>query len=165
MSPSRSRKPVARLRPRSEVFVAVAVAAGIVLGTLLLIWLLRPGTAGDDSTGGLMTRQSRVWLLVVLAVAAAAALVAWLLRGRRRPKKLAARVSVPVALVAVAAGAVVAGIFWPGGLVHHWPPQPNFDTQTPETTPPPVTSPPATTRPSATTVGSTVKTTSTTGGQ
>ena len=46
MSPTRSRKPVARVRPRSELVVAIAVAVGIVVATLFLVWALRPGEPG-----------------------------------------------------------------------------------------------------------------------
>ena len=53
MSPSRTRKPQVRARPRAEVITAVAAAVGIVGGTVLIIWLMRPGdrpllAGGDD---------------------------------------------------------------------------------------------------------------------
>ena len=63
MSPPR-RKQTARIRPRSEVVVAVLVGVGIVVGTVLLIWLLRPKSAdGTPGTGGLFTRQPRFIIL------------------------------------------------------------------------------------------------------
>lgn len=139
------------MRPRSEVITAVVVGVGIVLGTILLIWLMRPGTANDDSTGGLMTRQPRVWLLLASTLAALVAAAAWLIRGKRRPRRGNRRTWVAATSVAIVAGAIVLGILWPGGLIHHWPPQPKLDqTQTPNTTPP-ITTPFTTARPSVTT--------------
>src|SRR5205085_9877496 len=96
MSPSRNRKPVGRARPRSEVLTAVAVAAGIVVGTLALIWLLRPSQTGPTGggTGGLLSRQPRVGLLLAATAAALAGGIWWMRRGRRRPKRLSPRAGV-----------------------------------------------------------------------
>jgi len=150
MSPSRTRKPTVRARPRSEVLVAVAAAVGIVAGTALLIWLMRPGEPGVPGGGGLLSRQSRVTLLVVLSVGALAIAIWWVLNGRRRPRRLSQRAAVTITAVVLIASSVLAGILWPGGLVRHWPKQAK-EIETPATTPV-VTAPPATskTKPPAT---------------
>jgi len=155
MTPSR-RKQVARVRPRSEVVAAVAVGVGIVGGTILLIWLMRPkGTAATPGTGGLFTRQPRVVLLVLLGVIVLLSLGAWLVRGRRRPRKLRTRTALTTATIVVVAATVVGGIFWPGGLIRHWPPQPKPVTS--DTTP--VTDPPTAPLPTVTAKGSSGSTT------
>jgi hypothetical protein len=139
MSPSsiRNRKPVAKLRESREVVTAVLVGVGIVLATLVLIWLLRPGKRGVPGTGGLMVRQPRASLLVVLAAGALVWMVLWLLRGYRRPRRWPPARTIPVGVVLVVAGAVVAGILWPGGLVRHWPGRPDLsDIESPDTTVP-----------------------------
>lgn len=135
MSPSRTRKPVAHGRPRSEVIVAVAVSTGIVVATVLLIWLLRPGTSGVDGTGGVMTRQPRASLLIVLAVLVAIGVVVWLIRGQRRPTRVQSRVTIPIAVTVIVIGSIVIGVVWPGGLVRHYasapkPPKPAKTTTT-----------------------------------
>src|SRR3954466_5256462 len=111
MSPSRTRKPTVRARPRSEVLVAVAAAVGIVAGTALLIWLMRPGEPGVPGGGGLLSRpsrgalpgglsrQSRVTRLVVLSVGALAIAIWWVLNGRRRPRRLSQRAAVTITAV------------------------------------------------------------------
>jgi hypothetical protein len=140
MSPSsstRNRKPVAKLRETREVVTAVLVGVGIVLATLVLIWLLRPGKRGVPGTGGLMVRQPRASLLVVLAAGALVWMVLWLLRGYRRPRRWPPARTIPVGVVLVVAGAVAAGILWPGGLVRHWPGRPDLsDIESPDTTVP-----------------------------
>src|SRR2546430_17390618 len=87
MSPSRTRQQFVPSRPRSEVITAVAVGAGIVIGTALLIWLMRPGKVGVPGGGGLLSRQPRMTLLVLLSVAALGAVVYWVRRRRRRPQR------------------------------------------------------------------------------
>ena len=63
--PSRTRKPVIHTRPRSELLVAISIGVAIVLGVVLLIWWLRPGTPGGVGGGGLFNRQPRIsWLTV-----------------------------------------------------------------------------------------------------
>jgi hypothetical protein len=159
MTPSR-RKQTARVRPRSEVVVAVLVGVGIVAATVLLIWLMRPKSPdGTPGTGGLFTRQPRFILLLVLAVIVTATVILYLQRGRRRPKKMKAGTSIAIATVVVVAAAVLAGIFWPGGLVRHWPPQPKA-SPTPDTTPatPEPTTPPTTAAKSNTTQPATATT-------
>jgi hypothetical protein len=145
MSPSRTRKPVARARPRSEVITAVAAAVGIAAGTTLLVWLMRPGQPGEPGGGGLLSRQSRATLLVVLTAGALAGAIWWVLRGRRRPRRLSPRVAVSTTALVVVGGAVTAAILWPGGLVRHWPRQAK-QIETPQSTPV-ATAPPAPSKP------------------
>jgi hypothetical protein len=137
MTPSRTRKPVTSTRPTSEVVLAALAAAGVVLGTALLVWLLRPGPPGSFGTGGLAARQPRAALLVALTIAAVGLTVWWILRRRR-----AGRVSNRAALIGTVAvmlvGAVVAGFVWPGGLLRKYETfeVPDF-TETPDITEPP----------------------------
>jgi hypothetical protein len=133
MSPSKSRQQFIPSRPRAEVFTAVAVGAAIVLGTALLVWLIRPGTPGVPGGGGLLNRQPRVTILVLLIAALVGGVVAFV-RSRRRPTRLGARGSIAVGSAAVVVLGVVGGIFWPGGVVRHWPTRPKITT--------PVTNPP-----------------------
>ena len=148
MSPSRTRKPVASLgRPRSEIYVAIAVSAGIVLATLLLIWLMRPGNA-RAGTGGLFNRQPRVTLFVIVVVAIVALGIWWVRRGRHRPRRMNQRVATIGVIVIIAIGAIVAGILWPGGLIKHYAPVPKVTPETTPTTVPAVT--PTTVAPNST---------------
>ncbi len=119
MSPARSkRQPVPHRHSRSDIVKAVAVGAGIVAATSLLVWLLRPGPAGIPATGGIMNRQPRASWLVFMAIALSA-FAAWfiLLRGRRTRAR--AKVLLPVSLGVVLVAAVAGGIMWPGGLLRH----------------------------------------------
>jgi hypothetical protein len=109
------------VRPRRERLTAVAGALAVVLGTALAIWLLRPGPASrfDGGGGGLAHRQPRATWLVVLTIAAGLAFAWWAWHGRhrfraRRPQLLAAGLAVILVL------AVVAGVLWPGGLLHRY---------------------------------------------
>jgi hypothetical protein len=145
MSPSRTRQQFVPSRPRSEIIAAVAVGVGIAGGTVLLIWLMRPGGTGVAGGGGLFNRQPRMTMLIVLTAAALGGLVLWVRRGRR-PKRLGERGSIVVGSLVVIAVAVVAGIFWPGGVVRHWPKAPALTN--PPATNPPATNPPATNPPS-----------------
>jgi len=136
MSPTRTRKPVVRGRSRSDIVVAVAVGLAIVLGTVLLIWLLRPGSAGQPGSGGLFTRQPRATLFVVITVALLGGAIWWVLHHRIR--RVSRRVAIVLSCVVVLGGAVVVAIVWPGGVVHHWESQPNVPvspTPTAPTTP------------------------------
>ena len=132
MSPSKSRQQFIPSRPRSELFTAIGVSAGIVIGTALIIWLIRPGTAGVPGSGGLFSRQPRMTVLVLLIAGLVAGVVAFVAR-RRRPGRLGTRGSIAVGSATVVVLGVVAGIFWPGGVVRHWPKQPKVTT--PATTP------------------------------
>jgi hypothetical protein len=119
MSPARSkRQPVPHRRSRADVVRAVAVGAGIVLATSILIWLLRPGPAGIPGTGGLMNRQPRSSWLVGTAIGVAALGIWWILRGSRRAKGHE-KLLIPITVGVVLLVAVIAGILWPGGLLRH----------------------------------------------
>jgi hypothetical protein len=134
MSPSRTRRQFVPSRPRSEVVTAVVVAAGIVVGTALLIWLIRPGKVGVPGGGGLLSRQPRMTLLVLLTAAALGVVALWVRRGRRLPKRLGERGTFIVGSAVVIVLAIVGGIFWPEGIVRHWPKQPKIP-DTPATNP------------------------------
>jgi len=84
MSPSRTRRPVHRHRSRRELWQAIGGAVAVVLGTALLVWLLRPGTAGVEGTGGLASRQPRASWLVALTLAAGIAFCWYVWRHPRR---------------------------------------------------------------------------------
>jgi hypothetical protein len=140
MSPTKTRKAPARIgHTRRDVVIATLVAVGIVVGTILLIWLLRPpGTT--PGTGGLFARQPRATLLVVVTAIVIGVVLFSVIRGRRfqgRNKPLLGSTATIVVVIA----AVVAGIFWPDGLIRHWPKQPKIvntpatDTTVPGTTP------------------------------
>lgn len=133
MSPSKTRPQFIPARPRSEVLAAVGVGATIVLGTALLIWLIRPGTAGIPGGGGLFNRQSRMTILVLLTVAALAIVVSFFAR-RRHPGRFGTRASIATGSVAVLVLAIVGGIFWPGGVMRHYISQQKIPT-TPVTSP------------------------------
>jgi hypothetical protein len=149
MSPSKSRAQFVPARPRSEVVAAVVVAAAIVFGTILLIWLLRPGTPGVPGGGGLLTRQPRMTILVVATAIALAAVVYRVLRHHRRTARLSERGALLLGSGVVLVLAVVGGILWPDGVIRHWPKRPTL-ADTPPTATAPVS---ATTAPkTATTV-------------
>ncbi len=155
MSRSKSRQPFVPARPRAEVYTAVAVGASIVVGTILLIWLMRPGTRGVPGGGGLLNRQPRMVILALLGAAVATALSLAFVRSRRRPH-LGSREAIALGTGIAVVLAVVGGIFWPGGVIRHWPKQPTL-ANTPATTPSSVPS-----RATTSTTGTTVKTPSTT---
>jgi hypothetical protein len=134
MSPSQRRKQFVPARPRAEVFTAVAVGAGIVLGTALLIWLLRPGSPGVPGEGGLLSRQPRMTILLLLTAAAITGVVVFVLRRRHQPK-IGEKGSIGLGVGLVIVLAVVAGIFWPGGVVRHWPKRPKAPVTNPTSIP------------------------------
>jgi len=169
MSPSRSRAHFVPARPRSEVIAAVVVGVSIVVGTALLIWLLRPGTPGVPGGGGLFSRQPRMTILVIVTVAALAAVGYRVLRGRRRSARLGERGAILVGSGVVLAVAIAAAIFWPGGVGRHWPKRPKLaDTPTTNSIPVSASTVPASTvpasattaaKPATTAAGSTTPTT------
>jgi hypothetical protein len=166
MSPStRTRKPTVRGHERSEIVTAVLVGTGIVFAVLLLIWLLRPADPSKLGSGGLFTRQPRATLWIVLGIGALAWGLWWVRKGHRRPKRLDNRRGMVIVTVVVIIAVVLAGIFWPGGLVRHWPKQPKPITETTTTTVPvaPTSAPGSTTKGSTT--PATAATTPTTGGK
>jgi hypothetical protein len=164
MSPTKPkrRKQTARLRPRSEVVVAVVAAVSIVVATLLLIWALRPATPGVPGTGGIITRQPRFFVWLVVCGSVIAGVIMWLLRGRRRPRRWPPKVTIPVAVGILVLGSILAGIFWPGGLIKDYPSRPavpdieDLETSVPVDPNPTVGSTPdGSTTPGSTTPGST----------
>jgi hypothetical protein len=137
MSPSAprpQRQQFVRARPRSEVVIAVVVSAGIVLGTALLVWLMRPGTVGVPGGGGILNRQPRMTILVLLAAAAIGGVVLYVVRRRHAPR-FGTRGSIAIGSAVTIVAAVVAGIFWPGGVIRHWPPQFKLPDVTPTSVP------------------------------
>jgi hypothetical protein len=136
------------------VYIAVAVAAGIVLGTALLIWLMRPGTTGVAGTGGLFTRQPRLtWLVIVTLLAIGG--VIWYVLSRHKRWRFGEWGTIAIASGLVVVAAVIIGFIWPGGIVKHY-------TSIPNTTPPPATTPttnatPTTTSPPTTAAPPTTK--------
>jgi hypothetical protein len=157
MSPSRTRRPVHRRRTRRELGQAIGGAVAVVLGTALIVWLLRPGTAGVEGTGGLASRQPRASWLVALTLAAGIAFCWYVWRHPRRwhGRFVAVLTGGCFAILLIA---VVAGIVWPGGLLRHPEPVPTVDTgELPPTSLPPELSP--TTVPGETTAPSSTETT------
>jgi hypothetical protein len=155
MSPSRSRGQYVPVRPRSEVYVAVATGAGIVVGTALLIWLMRPGTSKVAGSGGLFNRQPRMTVLVLVTLLAIGGVV-WYVLTRRKEWRFGQWGTITIASGVIVVIAVVVGVIWPGGIVKHYTstgvhvPVPNSPTTAPpsvQTTPTPTTAPTPTTKP------------------
>jgi UDP-N-acetylmuramyl pentapeptide phosphotransferase/UDP-N-acetylglucosamine-1-phosphate transferase len=154
MSSTRTRrKVVPRRHTRREVLTAIGGALAVVLGTILLIWLLRPGPSGVEGTGGLASRQPRAAWLVALTLAAVVAFTWWALR-RQESWRGKLIIVLVVGWVILGLGAVLAGILWPGGLLRHTEPVPDVADLTPTTLPPGLqtTIPEQTTLPGQTTV-------------
>jgi hypothetical protein len=97
---------------------AVCGAAAVVIGTLLLIWLMRPGNAVTPGSGGLIHRQPRVSWLVFFALVALISAIVWITRSRRFREH--PRVPVAIASVVVILLAIVAGLAWPSGIERHY---------------------------------------------
>ena len=156
MSPARTRKAVVHTRDRSEVVVAAVAGVGIVLATILLIWLMRPGPPAAPGGGGLFNRQPRITWLMLLSIGAGIAGPFWVLRGRHRPRRVSGLVAVILVWVAVALGATLVAIFWPDGILRHYIslPKPLKQNETPTTTPTPTTQVTGTTKATPTTKGS-----------
>ncbi len=146
MSPAKTpkqKKPVGLGRDRSEIVIAVLVGVAIMLVTVILVWALRPGSPGSRGEGGIMTRQPRVFLCLVVFGALLAWAIYWVMN--RHFERVSRNTAVAIAAVIVIAAAVIAAFFWPGGFLRSYP---SFDI--PDS--PPVTD---TTTPGSTTVGST----------
>jgi hypothetical protein len=160
MSAARGRGQFVASRPRAEVFTAVAVGTTIVLGTLLLIWLIRPGPVGVPGKGGLLSRQPRMTLLILLTIVAVSSWGAYIYRRHKEPP-LGRNRACAVGAVVIVVLAVIAGVFWPGGVIRHWPKQPKL-SETPSTLPASVPSTKAGTGPTTTAKTGTTVTTPTT---
>ncbi len=106
-------------RSRRELVTAVAVGAGIVAGTVFMIWILRPGGVAD--------RQPRASWLIGLAIAAVLTAAYAVLRPASKIRR-DRRVVLGVWVVAIAAVAVVAAMVWPDGIVRTITPPPTFAT-------------------------------------
>ncbi len=115
------------------MITAVAVGTAIVVSTALLIWLIRPGKPGIPGGGGLLARQPRATILV-LATAALVGGVLVFVRRRRHWARLSERSAMIIGSGVVIVLAIAGGIFWPGGVVRHWPKQSPIAT-TPATSP------------------------------
>jgi hypothetical protein len=117
-----------RTRPRAEVVTAVVTSVALAVAIVLAVWALRPG--------GIADRQPRAsWLVAGSATVA----VLWLLRvARRPPRRVPGRLASLGGLAVVGAGAVVAGVLWPGGLLRDSPVDP-FAVTTTSTGPAPTT--------------------------
>jgi hypothetical protein len=169
VSPSRSkrRQPLPKQHSRQEIVTAALAALGVVVFTVVAIWMLRPGEPFVPGTGGIAHRQPRATWLVVGAIALAIAVTVWLLRSRRFANRRPLALSLALGIIVVVA--VVIGIVWPSGLLRH------YQSLTPETVPSTApapsttaagattTAPGGTTAPSATTApaGTTAATTPT----
>jgi hypothetical protein len=114
-----------KVRERAEILKAVGAAAAVVVGTAILVWMLRPGPSDrfDDGGGGILSRQPRVGWLVTLTILALGGFVWWVFtRPRRQRQRLLA-----IGCVMILVVAVLAGFFWPGGLLRQYQTIPEFD--------------------------------------
>jgi hypothetical protein len=139
---------------------AILGAAAVVLGTALIVWMLRPGTSGVEGTGGLASRQPRAAWLVGLTLLALVAFTWWALR-RQRSWRGRFVVVLLTGWAILLLGAVLAGILWPGGLLRHTQAPPDLGGLTNTTLPAELQSTAPTSAPVATTPG---PTTASTGG-
>ena len=134
--PSRTRKPVVHARPRSELAIAIIIGVAIVLGVVLLIWLMRPGTPGGIGGGGLFNRQPRISWLTFGALAVGAYGTWYVLRGARRPRRVSPVLRVIAVWILVVLAYSLLAIFWPHGVIKHYPSFPKPVPQPTQTTAP-----------------------------
>lgn len=106
----------ARPRDAREVRLAVLSGLAVVAGTVLGVWLLRPG--------GLASRQPRAAWFVTFAVVGVAVASVWALRSRPASRR---RARAGIGLAAVMIGAIVAWFAWPGGVIKDYPTAPAGD--------------------------------------
>ena len=143
--------------------MAIVIGTAIALGTVLLIYLMRPGTVGVQGGGGLFNRQPRISWLTFSALAVGGWLTWWVLRGQRRPaRRISPALRVIAVWVLVLFVYLILSVFWPDGIIKHYPSTaiPNHPTQTiPPITAAPATTTPATTANTATTTQTTPTTT------
>lgn len=126
-----------KVHTRRDVALAVGGSAVVVGSTLLLIWLMRPGSANTftPGSGGLVHRQPRVAWLVFATVSAIALLAWWIWRPESRVRNRRGAMAAAGALVVAAA--VAGSLLWPKGILRHY------------ASTPPITTPPITTKPTA----------------
>jgi len=151
MSPARSsrRRPLPHRRNRADILKAAGVAAAIVLGTALLIWMLRPGPAGIPATGGVMNRQPRASWLIVGALLVGGFVAWFVLRRGSRVARRRVRAILTISFVVLIICTFGVGLLWPGGLLRHdVAPAAVTETTTPTSTPTTPSTP--TTKPNAT---------------
>jgi hypothetical protein len=90
----------------------------VVALTALLIWMLRPGTAGVPGTGGVAHRQPRAALLVAVSLIAVVVVLVYVrTSGRWQQRTIIAMAGGVIAIIIID---IVAAIFWPGGLLRHY---------------------------------------------
>jgi hypothetical protein len=140
------------LHDRHEIVVAVLGCVAVVLGTLFLIWLMRPGPTSSIGKGGILNRQPRAGWLLVITIAAILGILYFALRPDSRVRRKVVVVVSSIVVIVLAAG----GVAWayPGGVVHHYPSAPKPPPIPPSTAPhvtSPTTATSATTAPTATT--------------
>jgi hypothetical protein len=129
-------------RTRNEIATAVLAAALIVGGTVLLIWMLRPG--------GIADRQPKATGLIGVTLGAVLLAAYVILRPSSR-LEVDRRIALAGSISVLVAAAVIAGVVWPRGLLRHTPTTPTFPTTptSPTTTAPAgattTTAPPGTT--------------------
>jgi hypothetical protein len=123
------------VRDRSEIVKAVVISGAIAVGTLLVIWMMRPPTPGDPGSGGIMSRQPRASLLIILTLAVGAFVIWWIHRDPHR-RRFTGRQLIAFSIVIMLILASVAAVLWPGGLIRHYDSQkpPPVDVPTPSTT-------------------------------
>jgi hypothetical protein len=129
VSPARGRKKVIpKRRDRREIVVAVLSATAVVVVTVFAIWALRPGPSSrfDGGGGGIFNRQPRASWLVILTIVALAIVLGTAQRGDARwraRRKALLGAGIPAVFVL----AVVAGFFWPDGLLRKYRSLPDFN--------------------------------------
>jgi UDP-N-acetylmuramyl pentapeptide phosphotransferase/UDP-N-acetylglucosamine-1-phosphate transferase len=119
MSPSRAqarRAPARHTHSRREIVTAVLGGAGVVVFTVVAIWLLRPG-GSTPGTGGIAHRQPRATWLVGISLLAVIVGTIVVLRSRKLRRR--AKALLPTIIASVLVVAVVVGFVWPGGLLRH----------------------------------------------
>lgn len=142
---------------RREIATAVGGSVAVVAVTLLLIWMLRPGSASAFSpgSGGILHRQPRVGWVLFIAAGVLGLAAWWIWRSESRLRNKPGFTAVASAVIIV--GAVAVSLLWPKGILRHYASTPKLTppVTTPATTPvtvPRSTAPkaPTTTRPNPT---------------
>ena len=119
-------------RTRREIGTAVLAAVVIVGGTVLLIWMLRPG--------GIADRQPKATGLIGVTLGAVLLAAYFILRPSSR-LEVDRRIALAGSISVIVAAAVIAGVVWPHGLLRHTNTIPFTPTPTTPTAPGTPTSP------------------------